>query len=94
MKKVILILLILISVFCNAQSKRAPINIDSLKRVQDSVLAIQQKVFVDSIELRAPMRDFLYWLYENMKAKQHDDFMNLYQQYIQEKYTEFTKPKR
>lgn len=73
MKKLISILLILISVNAISQTK------------EDSLLIIEANAYVDSIAKKIPLIELREWTYKNTSAERYDLFMGLYNAFLQEK---------
>lgn len=85
---VILFTILILTLFvCNTKAQGT--KQDSLKRE-----SVRQAHFIDSIENRMPFKSFIEWCYENLNAKKYDEFKQLYQTFLQQKYHEFIKPKK
>lgn len=79
MKKMFIIIAILTSAISFGQNK-------------DSLLQVEAKRFVDSIS-KTPVSNFIDFVYETYTAKRNDEFMQMYNNYLQTRYKEFIERK-
>jgi hypothetical protein len=83
MKKLLLILLISISVNSFSQITKA-----------DSLLIIETNKYIDSIPKKTSISEYMEWMYENVSAKQYNEFMQFYNVFLQRKCEEYYNQKK
>lgn len=80
MKKLFLVIAIAFSVSAFGQG-------NSVK--SDTAIRKEQEAankFVGELVSKTSIKEFQAWVYENLPAKQHDEFIRLYNYFIQQKY--------
>lgn len=76
MKKTILVFIFFgLTFFVNAQQTKA-----------DSIAQVQANKFVDSLVNKTSIEAFKEWVYETVPAKKFDEFMQLYNSFLRNKY--------
>lgn len=87
MKKTIIAIIVILSGFTlNAQTS-TKINTDSLQRVENN------KIILDIIT-KTGIKDLEQWLYKNWTAEKYNEFVQLYNLFVQERFNERKKSKQ
>lgn len=86
MKHLLIITLILVSVSSFGQTS-TKINTDSLQRVENN------KIILDIIT-KTGIKDLEQWLYKNWTAEKYNEFVQLYNLFVQERFNERKKSKQ
>lgn len=74
MKKIMIVLFVFVSLSAGAQNKA-----DSIKQVMISI-------FIDSVKQSTSLQTFLVWSYDRVSAKTFQDFTQIINLFIEEKY--------
>jgi len=83
MKKTIITLSLLISL-AFAQKNKPVVTIDSV--AIQKALELQVSKFIDSTVQVTSLKDFKGFVYDNLSAKKYEEFMQLYNYFLQVKY--------
>lgn len=57
----------------------------------DSVQQVQANRFVDSVKNNTPVQKLIDWSYRKMSAEKYDEFIQMINYFLQEKYNERNK---
>jgi len=60
----------------------------------DSIKQAEANKVVTEIVTKTSIKTFQEWLFETMTAKQYNDFMQYYNEYIRQQYADKTKPNK
>jgi hypothetical protein len=82
-----------------AQSKTNLIKTDAIQNVsakQDSAQLKQAEInaFVEQVVKNTPVTEFQQWCYKKMTAEKYDEFTEVYQLFLQQKFEEWVQQKK
>lgn len=80
MKQIITLILIIVSLSAGAQGNSVKDTAAQRKEIEAA------NKFVSELVQKTTIADFQKWVYENLPAKKNDEFIQLYNYFIQQKY--------
>lgn len=93
MKQILTLILIIVSLSAGAQgnSKPVPFVDNGMNSSRQDTAAQRKEIeaankFVSELVQKTSIADFQKWVYENLPAKKNDEFIQLYNYFIQQKY--------